>query len=97
MISETQIIELKNGIAFGVRIDFEHAPLLLIKAEKGYAVCGYFDKKVMDELKDASVQVTGVKTIKEMLGKQVEFVSNKAHELGVNNKMTVKQALEKFV
>lgn len=97
MISETEIIDLKNGIAIGARIDFDKAPLLLIKADKGYAVCAYFDKKVIDELGDAAVQVYGVKSIKQMLGKQVDFVSIKAKELGVNNKMTVRQALEKFV
>ncbi len=97
MISETEIIDLSNGIAVGVKIDLGNAPFLLIKADKGYAVCGYFNSKVADELGDACVQVKGVKSIAEMILKKVDFVSKKALSLGVNDKMTVKQALEKFV
>ena len=97
MISETEIIDLSNGAVIGVKIDLGNAPLLLIKADKGYAVCGYFDRKVAEGLGDVFVQVSGVKTIKEMLLRQVEYVSRKAVELGVNDKMTVRQALEEFV
>ena len=97
MISNTEIIDLSNGLALGVSIDLGNADFLLIKADKGYAVCGYFNSKVIDEIGDSAVQVKGVKSIKEMLNKQVDFVSKSAKKLGVNNKMTVKQALQKFV
>ena len=97
MISNTEIIDLNNGLALGVSIDLGNSNFLLIKANNGYAVCGYFNSEVIDEVGDSAVQVKGVKTIKEMLSKQVDFVSKSAEKLGVNDKMTVRQALEKFV
>jgi len=97
MISNTEIIDLTNGLALGVKINLGNADFLLIKADRGYAVCGYFNTGFIDEVGDVAVQVKGVKDFKQMLSKQVDFVSKSARELGVNENMTVKQALEKFV
>ena len=94
---ETDIIEVKNGAAFGVKVKLENANFLLIKAEKGYLVCGYFDEKMVEKLKDTAVIISGVKTFNDMLKKKVSYVSKKAKKLRINNNMTGRQALEKLV
>ena len=48
MIEETEIIELKKGIALGLQVKLPKTSFLFIKCAKGYAVCGYFDKKAIE-------------------------------------------------
>lgn len=36
-------ILLENGTAIGLKFDMGNAPLLVIKADKGFVMCGYLD------------------------------------------------------
>jgi len=94
---ETDIIEVKNGAALGIRVKLPKEDLLLIRAEKGFLCCGYFDKKTLEKIGSPAVMITGVKSFKDMLRKKASFVSKQAKKLGININMTGRQALEKMV
>ncbi|MBI4214455.1 DUF1805 domain-containing protein [archaeon] len=97
LMIETEIIETKRGAALGIRVELPGAPLLLIKAEKGYLACGYFDPQTIEKLGDPAVVVRGVKSFDEMLTSRVAFVSKKAREFGVRDTMNGRQALDRLV
>ena len=94
---ETDIIETKNGAAMGIAISMPKTKLLIIRAEKGYMACGYFDIKTIEALEDAAVIVKNVNSFSKMLKGKIEYVSKKAKKLGIKKQMTPMQALELMV
>jgi len=97
MIVETELIETKRGAAFGMKVKLGDLPLFIIKGEKGYLVCGYFDRKIIEKAKDSCAIIPGVKSFPEMLRKRVDYVSKKAQRLGVKRGMTGIRALDRMV
>ncbi len=73
------------------------APLILVKADKGYVMCGYLNINVAEKLGDAAAVVSGVNSIEELLEKPVKEVTSKARELGIKPGMTGMEALQKMV
>ncbi|HEY9205945.1 MAG TPA: DUF1805 domain-containing protein [Candidatus Methanoperedens sp.] len=90
-----QII-LENGSALGLKMDMEHAPLLVIRAEKGFVMCGYLNMDVANKLGDAAVRVTGVKSFEDVLNAKAVDVSEAAKKLGITIGMQAKEALNKM-
>ncbi len=66
---------------------------LIIKAERGFLGCGYFDINVANKVGDVAAIVTGVKTFEDMLNAKLVAVSNEAKKLGIKEDMNGKQAL----
>lgn len=97
MIVETELIETKRGAAFGVKVKLGDVPLLIIKGENGYLVCGYFDSKVIEKAKDCCAIISGVKSFDDMMKKRVDYVSKKAQKLGVKRGMPGYRALDKLI
>jgi uncharacterized protein YunC (DUF1805 family) len=97
MIVETELIETKRGAAFGVKVKLGDVPLLIVKGEKGYLVCGYFDNKTIEKAKDCCAIVSGAKSFDDMMKKRVDYVSKKAQKLGVKRGMPGYRALDKLI
>jgi len=89
-------IKLENGTAQGLKWEFENASLLLIKAEKGYVMCGYLNMETADKLGDIAAVVSGVDSFEDVLQASVKSVSKKARDLGIEEGMAGRQALEKM-
>ena len=80
-IMEVKTITL-NGIKFtGIKVDFENAPLLIIKANRGFLACGYIDVKTCNKLSDVAAIVRGVNSFESMLQSDVVDLSQKAKEM----------------
>lgn len=94
---DNEIIETKHGAALGTKIKLWNAPLLIMRAMKGYIVCGYFSKETVEKMKDCAVIVTGVKSFNEMLDAKPSYISRAAKRLGIRKTMTCAQALDKMV
>lgn len=90
-------IDLENGSAIGLKMDMEHAPLLVIRARKGFVMCGYLNIEVANKLGDAAVRVTGVRTFEEVLNAKAVDVSEAAKKLGITAGMNAKEALQMMV
>ncbi len=43
-------IPLKNGCALGLRFEMQKYPLLVIRAEKGFLMCGYLNVSAAEAL-----------------------------------------------
>ena len=87
-------IELENGTALGLKIDMEHAPLLVIRAPRGFVMCGYLDISMAQRLDDVAVKVTGVRNFEDVLASGVVEATKAATDLGIEVGMPAKQALE---
>ena len=90
-------IKLGNGSALGLKLDMEHAPLLVIRANKGFVMCGYLNMDVANKLGDAAVRVTGVKSFEDVLNAKAVDVSEAAKKLGITIGMPAREALMKML
>jgi uncharacterized protein YunC (DUF1805 family) len=82
-------IELENGTVLGLKIDMEHAPLLVIRAPRGFVMCGYLDISMAEQLDDVAVKVRGVRNFEDVLACGVV-------DLGIEVGMPARQALERM-
>lgn len=94
---QTELIELKGGAALGVRVDLPEAPLVLIRARKGFAMCGYLNMEAVDRMGEVAVRATGVRTFEDLLQARVVGVSARARELGIVEGVTAREALERML
>ena len=90
-------IELGNGSALGLKFDMEHAPLLVIKASKGFVMCGYLNMDVANKLGDVAVRVSGVNSFEDVLNAKAVDVSEAAKDIGITVGMQAKEALKMIV
>ena len=59
------------------------APLVVLKGETGYVMCGYMNMEAAEKLGDTGVRVTGVNDLKTVLDAKVLQRTTKAAELGI--------------
>lgn len=91
-------LEIKGKRVIGVEIrNLGNAPLILVKADKGYIMCGYLNIEIAEKLGDAAAIVTGVSSVEELFEKTVKAVTSKARNLGIEPGMKGKEALEKLI
>ena len=89
-------IALENGTALGLKFEMQNAPLLVIKADKGFVMCGYLDIDMANTLGDVAVRVRGVNTFEEVLDAQIVGATQAAIDLGIDIKMNAREALEQM-
>ncbi len=90
-------IKLVNGSVLGLKFDMEHAPLLVIRARKGFVMCGYLNMDIANKLGDVAVRVTGVNSFEEVLDAKAVDVSESAKDMGITVGMQAKEALKMMV
>lgn len=89
-------IQLENGCALGLSFQMQKYPLLVIRAEKGFLMCGYLNINAADTLGDTAARVKGVGNFEDMLKAQVVEVTQLARNLGIEPGMTGKEALNRM-
>lgn len=88
-------IEIKeiDGIQ-AIRIKMPNSFLILLKADKGFVMCGYLNIQAAEKLGDAACIVTGVKTIEDALNSKIVALTSKAKALGISEGMSAREALK---
>lgn len=76
-------IELDKGQATGYLIELGNAPLILIKAKKGYVMCGYLNMNAANKMGDIAGRVTGVKSFDDVLNADIVEVSENAKKISL--------------
>jgi uncharacterized protein YunC (DUF1805 family) len=59
------------------------APMIIVKGETGYIMCGYLNLDAANSLGDVAVRVTGVNDINDVLNSQVNSCTENAAKLGI--------------
>ena len=70
--------------------------VLLIQADQGFLGCGYFSLDTANKLGEAVAIVRGVRSFDDMLVAEVQAVSDRAGELGIEIGDTGKEAIRKL-
>jgi len=86
-------INLEKGCGTGLKMDMEHAPLLVIRAGCGFVMCGYLNMEIANKLGDVAVRVTGVRSFEDVLNAKAVDVSEAAKKRGILVGMLAKEAL----
>ncbi|MCL2390512.1 MAG: DUF1805 domain-containing protein [Endomicrobia bacterium] len=89
------IVNGKNYQAF----EGEIAPgssLVFIKGSKGFIMCGYLNLETAYKMKNIAAIATGVKTVDDMLEKNIVALTPYARQSGITEGMPVKEVLEKI-
>ena len=94
---DKKIIELDKGQAEGFRINLDNAPLILVKAKKGYVMCGYLNMNAANKLGDIAGRVTGVKSFEDVLNAEILEVSDNAKKVGLKVGMKGRDFLNKLM
>ena len=71
-------------------------PLLLIKGEKGFVMCGYLSPDVAERVGLAAAIVSGVSSFDDVLNAEIKVATSKAKELGVEPGMIVKKVISRL-
>ncbi|MDK2892478.1 DUF1805 domain-containing protein [Methanohalophilus sp.] len=87
-------IRIGNKTAVGLQWEMGNASLLIIKADKGFVMCGYLNIETANKLGDVAAVVSGVSTFDDVLKAPLKAVSENAQKLGIKEGITGKEALE---
>ena len=71
-------------------------PLLLIKGDKGFVMCGYLNMEAAEKLGAAAAVVSGVKTFEDVLNAEVKAATSKAKALGVEPGSRVRDVIARL-
>ncbi len=89
-------IKLENGTAVGLKFELQNAPLVLVKAERGFVMCGYLNMDVADRLGDIACNVSGVSNFDQLFDAEIIELTEKAKDIGIQLGMHGKEALERM-
>jgi uncharacterized protein YunC (DUF1805 family) len=70
--------------------------LVFIKGSIGFIMCGYLNLETAEKMNNVAAVVRGVKTIDDMLKKNVVLATKNAQKLGIIPGISVTEALEKI-
>jgi uncharacterized protein YunC (DUF1805 family) len=88
-------VKVDGKACLGLKVDLpESPPLLLIRAEKGFLMCGFLNVEAAERLGVSAAMVSGVKTFEDVLNAQVKAVTTKAKISGVEAGMKGSEALK---
>ena len=94
IISKTYLIDGK--VAYGLSFKLGAKKLVLLKARRGYIMCGYLNLKIADKFHDAAAVVKGVSSVQQLLKARVVAVSKLARKFGVCSGMPAREAIVKL-
>ena len=89
-------IKLENGNAVGLKFELQNTPLVLVKAERGFVMCGYLNMDVADRVGDIACKVSGVSNIEDLLNAEIIEMTEKAKDIGIQPGMQGREALERM-
>jgi uncharacterized protein YunC (DUF1805 family) len=90
---QTKHVDLERGTAVGIIVDMPNFPLVIVRAKKGYAMCGYLNMAAANKMGDVAGKVSSVRTVEDVLVAKIVEVSDKARELGAKEGMTGREFL----
>ena len=72
------------------------APLLLVKGDKGFVMCGFLNMDAAERIGVAAAMVSGVNSFDDVFNAKIKAVTSKAKELGVDVGQVVKEVIGKL-
>jgi uncharacterized protein YunC (DUF1805 family) len=92
-IMRTIDVELNGKKGVGIEVALPKAPLVLVKGERGFVMCGYLNIDAAEKLGESAAVVRGVKTVDDLLKARVVEATTAAKTRGIEVGMSGKEAL----
>ncbi len=92
-----QYIKIGKKKAVGIDVPMPNAELILIKAKKGYLMCGYLSLDTAEKMGDCAGIIKGVRNLNDLLKGKIVQLTSKAKKIGIKAGMTGRKALSKLV
>jgi len=90
-----KLLDVEGKKLLGVEIELPNAPpLVLIRGDEGFVMCGYLNINVAESLGLIAARVTGVRSVEEMLEKDIGEVTSKAESRGIHRGLKVREVLK---
>jgi len=86
-------VELNGKKGVGIEVALPKAPLVLVKGQKGFVMCGYLNVDVAEKMGEAAAVVRGVKTVDDLLKAKVVALTSAAEKKGVKIGMSGQDAV----
>lgn len=81
----------------GIEIDLPNSPpLILLAGEKAFVMCGFLNIEVAEKLGVPCARVVGVRTVEDLLNKEVQQSTTKAREMGIIENVKVSSIIDKL-
>jgi len=96
--SETlvRVKRVSNGVV-GVEVELPNSPpLVILVGRRAFVACGFLNVELAEKLGIPCARVTGVRSVEDVLEKEVQQVTSKAKELGVIEGVKVREVLDKL-
>ena len=78
----------------GLKVTFpDIPPLILVKGEKGFVMCGYLNFDAAEKLGATAAIVSGVNSFEDVLNASIKSSTPKAKELGLEIGKTVRDVI----
>lgn len=88
-------VRIGDKTYLGVEIAIPNSPpLVLIRGQEGFAMCGFLDIKAAEKANAMAARVPGVKSVEDMLDKEIAEVTSKAEARGIRAGMKLGDVLE---
>ncbi|MCX8185349.1 MAG: DUF1805 domain-containing protein [Sulfolobales archaeon] len=88
--------KLENGV-IGMEITLPNSPpLVLLIGRRAFVACGYLNIELAEKLGVPCIRVTGVKSVEDVLEKEITEATSKARELGIQLGLKVRDVLSKL-
>jgi len=96
-VISVEALRVDGKACLGVRVELpDSPPLLVVRAEKGFVMCGFLNVEAAERLNVAAAMVSGVKTFEDVLNAQVKAMTTRAKSLGVETGMKATEALRRM-
>ncbi len=87
-------IKIGKKIVEGICLHLASKNLIVIRAKRGYIMCGYLNMKVARMFKDVAIKVKGVSNISDVLKAKVSDLTLEAKKLGIYKNQPIKDVLK---
>jgi uncharacterized protein YunC (DUF1805 family) len=92
---EIDKFHIKGKTFQGVKVTLpDLPPLILIKGDKGFVMCGYLNQEVAQRLDAVAAIVSGVNSFEDVLNAEINFSTTRAKELGLEPGKIVRDVIE---
>lgn len=79
----------------GVEVEVPNGPpLVLLRGRNGIVACGFLDVAVADKLGVVAARAFGVKSVEELLEKEIVEATSRARELGIREGVRVRDIVK---
>jgi len=91
-----RVKRVSNGVV-GVEVELPNSPpLVILVGRRAFVACGFLNVELAEKLGIPCARVTGVRSVEDVLEKEVQQVTSKAKELGVIEGVKVREVLDKL-